>query len=123
MLSWVVQMPAPVSPHHRRHPTKGHNDRIDVGDLLESLVSLLGALNGGFATSVGIEATIGADVLDFRGAKLILPDLSIHACSEELLFCEGTGCEEKLMIDSWDDGDLRGLGTTCNYCENKATYW
>ena len=102
---------------------KGHNDRIDVGDLLESLVSLLGALNGGFVTSVGIEATIGADVLDFRGAKLILPDLSIHACSEELLFCEGTGCEGKLMIDSWDDGDLCGLGTTCNYCENKATYW
>ena len=30
MLSWVVQMPAPVSRHHRRHPTKGAKQIVEL---------------------------------------------------------------------------------------------
>jgi len=29
----------------------------------------------------------------------------------------------KPMNDLWDDGSICGLGTTCNYCKHKATYW
>lgn len=97
--------------------------QFEINDILDMLLSLGNVATGGKMTSIGVEATIGVDVLDLVGAKLILPDLSIHACTEKLLICDGSGCESKLMEESWEDGTLCGIGSTCDTCENTATYW
>lgn len=76
-------------------------------------------------TSIGVEATLGVDALDFitfKGNSLI-PDVLVTACTETLTYCEGTGCENKKMVNPWNDGSLCRLGTTCGNCDNKATYW
>ena len=110
-----------------RYQVKFCFQRILVAQLVSSTSHVILLVSGGDLTgditSVGIEATIGVDVLDFVGGKFIIPDVSITACSEELLICQGTGCDSKRITEGWKDGTLCGLGMTCNDCENDATYW
>lgn len=80
-------------------------------------------------TSVGIEVGVDVGVLDkvlevvTAGVLIALPGITVTACAQELLYCEGTGCDNKVMLEPWNDGTLCGLGTTCTRCNNKAKYW
>jgi hypothetical protein len=102
--------------------------QIDLGSgvppreyFLDLLLDLASGVYG--ITSVGFDATIGIDLLDVVVVGLILPDVSITACTQELTYCVGEGCEEKMMVEVWEDGSHCGLGTTCNNCDNEPTYW
>lgn len=94
--------------------------------IFDGLQFAAGALG---ATSVGVEAGVDVGVLDQAlkvftgGASTALPGITVGACAQELIHCEGAGCSDKVMLNPWDDGTLCGLGSTCTKCNNPATYW
>ena len=84
---------------------------------------IYGALDPSGMLNFGVEFNAGFDALDVLLVDYFVPHVSVAACDEVLVYCDGEGCDDKLMVNPWADGTLCGLGTTCNNCENAAEYW
>ena len=100
--------------------------QLTNADMMELALVLTGqarAMPG--VTSVGMAANVGVGILDIIPIRIFLPDVTISSCHEDILFCDGYGCEDKKTIDMMDDGTVcDGLTfKTCANCHNPATWW
>lgn len=49
--------------------------------------------------AIGVDTNVGFEVLDATLLLSVVPDISVTFCSERLVYCDGEGCEGKVMVN------------------------
>lgn len=100
--------------------------------LLKAFFDLLGKFG---VTSIGVEVSLGVDVLDIPKVAAMLGALppisfSVTRCTQKFVQCmdsngvsNSAACSEKPVVYGDPDGKRCLMGTSCKYCNKKATHW